>query len=53
MHCEISSKVTMMTPAWCQSFHSGVFFVNFILYTFSNLVDFGQVNVCWVACTFK
>ena len=58
MHCEIYSKLTIMTPEWCQLCRSGVFIVNCIFHTFSNvsIVDFEQVNGslgCWVACTFK
>ena len=55
MHCEIYSKLTMMIPEWCQLCRSGVFIVDCIFHTFSNLsiVDFEQVIVCCITCTFK
>ena len=55
MHCEISSKLTIMTPEWCQLCHPGVFIVNCTFHNFSNasIVDFEQVNICWVAYTLK
>ena len=55
MHCEISSKLTIMIPGWCQLCRSAVFIVNCIFQTFSNvsIVDFEHVNIFWVACTFK
>ena len=46
MHCDISSKLTIMIPEWCQLYRSGVFIVGWIFYTFSDvsIVDFEQVN---------
>ena len=55
MHCEISSKLAITTPEWHQLCGFGVFTVNCMFRTFSNvsIIDFEQVNLCSVACMFK
>ena len=55
MHCEISSKLTIIIPEWCQLCRSDVFIVDCIFRTFSNvsIVDFESVNVCYVSCMFN
>ena len=52
MHRKISSKLTIMTQEWFPLCRSGVFVVNCIFHTFSNvpIADFEQVKVCYVAC---
>ena len=48
MHRKISSKLTITTQEWFPLCRSGVFVVNCIFHTFSNvsIADFEQVKVC-------